>query len=103
MRKEIQPITAELLRSLTVYERFEAIAKHHKWLKKVRKQDRRVNLNLLNMIYAKTHSEKMKEDNKRWRENNKERLYEYSRWYRENNKEKFREYQRAFKKRHSKK
>lgn len=41
MRK-LQPITKELFDSLSGWDRIKAIEQHHTWLKKVRKQDKKV-------------------------------------------------------------
>lgn len=40
--KKIQPITKQLLDTLDSYDRTIAIRNHHKWLKKVRNQDKGV-------------------------------------------------------------
>ena len=49
--KEIQPITKELLDSLTRWERRECISKYHKWIKGVRREDRRQNKKETMRIY----------------------------------------------------
>jgi len=54
----LQPITKELLASLPSYHRHESIKKYHKWLKKVRKEDKKVMYAIQTRIY--NHNLKIK-------------------------------------------
>ncbi len=57
--KEIQPITKELLDSLTQVERYKAIDRYQEWVRKVRKKERRLLNCETSRIYRFTHPRKI--------------------------------------------
>jgi len=67
MKKKIQPITAELLKTLSAYERTQAIRRYQEWIKEQRIEEKRrvynfykkierfkLNMNLTNCYIKKT-------------------------------------------------